>query len=248
VSDRNQRVLHGRLCVVCGSRPAGQWMQSTDGDIWCLSHERLPKCMWCGLPARASTPLGVRCERCSGGAVDVATDLREPLHQVGAHMAAFGLNIDQRVTLVLRPISEMRARGLFEEHAPHQLGVTRWQTSAQGHVVGPITIGIIAGLPRLHFRRVLAHEYAHALFVAWPAARSVPDVIAEGFAEVLAAEHLAGAGSGAAGRRLVQQMATNPDPIYGGGFRLVRPAVHRHGLSTVLDALRHGRRTRVGLP
>jgi hypothetical protein len=226
----------------------GQWMQSSEGDVWCVSHERLPKCLWCGLPARASTPLGVRCEQCSRGAVDVATDLREPLLRVGTHMAALGLNIEQPVTLVLRPVSEMRARGLFDENNPHQLGVTHWQTSPEGQVVGPITIGIVGGLPGLHFRMVLAHEYAHALLVAWPAARSLPDVVAEGFAEVLAAEHLAVAGSVAAGQRLVRQMATNPDPVYGGGFRMVRPAVHRYGLATVLDALRHGRRARVGLP
>lgn len=71
--------------------------------------------------------------------------------------------------------------------------------------------------------------------------------LTEGFAEALALVHLRVAQD--AGLSLIEtSMLNNPDPVYGDGLRLVLPAVERHGLPTVLEALQLNRPRDVGLP
>ncbi|MFD0575714.1 protein DA1 [Dactylosporangium darangshiense] len=38
-------------------------------------------------------------------------------------------------------------------------------------------------------------------------------------------------------RALREQFASNPDPVYGAGFRAVYAAVRAHGIDTVLDGV-----------
>ncbi|MBY9075965.1 protein DA1 [Nocardioides sp. WL0053] len=160
-------------------------------------------------------------------------------------MASLGLTIRHPVKLILKPPAQLTSAGLFTT-GPDQLGVTQWTHDGYGRLTGAITIGIAAGLPRPHFRRVLAHEFGHALLAqAGPA--KVSPVVAEGFSEALALEHLRGSGAGAVERQIAAQMIASEDPLYGGGLRLVAFAVDRYGLKAVLHALETGRAAAVGL-
>jgi hypothetical protein len=159
-------------------------------------------------------------------------------------MHALGLSVALPTRLVLRPATTLRQAGLFDG-SPDQLGVTHFSHDATGRVVGELVIGIASGLPQAQFIRVLAHEYAHAL-LAGSAARGVQLPTTEGFAECLAFSAVEGLGDRLGGV-ILKQIATNADPVYGQGFRSVRPVIQRLGLNRVLSALQAGRPHLVGL-
>lgn len=129
----------------------------------------------------------------------------------------------------------------------HVLGTTNWTRRARYGVTGPITIQVLRGLPLAQFRHVMGHEFAHAAMVGSSGMTSLGPRLTEGFAEALALVHLRVAQD--AGLSLIEtSMLNNPDPVYGDGLRLVLPAVERHGLPTVLEALQLNRPRDVGLP
>jgi hypothetical protein len=63
--------------------------------------------------------------------------------------------------------------------------------------------------------------------------------VLEGFAECVALEHLEALRAPHAATQ-VEQMLASPDPLYGGGLRLVGPWVARYGLVEVAAAIRSG--------
>lgn len=232
-------------CTVCGGRIGNSWFSSEFGDVWCESHRTEGQCAWCGVPNRNRAGDRSNCASCGDNVVSTRLHVDTALRQVGARMARLGLSVTHPTRLVLRPPETLRSSGLFDL-SPDQLGVTRWLVSDREQPVGEITIGIASGLPLPQFRRVLAHEYAHALLVGYPTARLLDLRIVEGFAESVAAHELKST-DGRLEMILLRRMRRNPDPVYGGGYRAVDDAISRHGMEPVFDALRCGAPTRVGL-
>jgi len=80
-------------------------------------------------------------------------------------------------------------------------------------------IEIVRGLPPLRFQGVVAHELGHV----WLAVHCIalPPAMEEGFCELIAYRYYIDLQTEEA-RRYAQDIETNPDPLYGGGFRSVR--------------------------
>ncbi|MGC8794147.1 MAG: protein DA1 [Bryobacteraceae bacterium] len=92
-------------------------------------------------------------------------------------------------------------------------------------------IEISRGLSPLRFQGVVAHELGHV----WLAVHRIrlPLVLEEGFCELLAHRFYTDLG-GQEARRYAQEIETNPDPIYGGGFRYVQRVLGPAGPERVL--------------
>jgi hypothetical protein len=120
-----------------------------------------------------------------------------------------------------------------------RLGVTRSRERLDGRPGDVLGIEIARGLPDINFGLTLAHEVGHAWLVQNNATNLEPS-LAEGVCELFAAAWLKRRGTPVA-LTLRDFLATNPDPVYGGGYRMVRAAVVKHGMTDVLTYLRdHG--------
>ena len=137
------------------------------------------------------------------------------------------------------------------EIAAGHLGETSWCWSG-GSLT--IEIRIREGLPLRTFQQVLAHEFGHVLLVADPMHLGYVGSMdptrlmeEEGFCEVLVALWLLADADSLAALDL-RDLNSNPDPLYGGGFRIMWPRYERHqsvrALRAELLGLRPDRPTR----
>jgi hypothetical protein len=222
-------------CQVCAGPLGLRAWRLDDGRVWCGRHAADPRCRYCGFPVAAGHTGRPLCSACSGTAVSGTDDVVEHRRALRAHMDRLGLRLPAPTQILLRPPGEPLAVG---HRAGAGLGRTRWRT-CRGRLRGPITIEVVSGLPAHLFRRTLAHEFGHAAVADGRGTGTAPLEVLEGFAECVALEHLT-AVSGHHAEKQVEQMRANPDPVYGGGLRLVEPWVQRHGLLAVAEAVRSG--------
>lgn len=92
-------------------------------------------------------------------------------------------------------------------------------------------IEVVAGLEPLLFQGVAAHELGHV----WLAVHriSLPADLEEGFCELLAHRFYSDLGT-EEGLRYAREIESNPDPLYGGGFRYLRERLVQGGLERIL--------------
>lgn len=231
-------------CAVCGKQVRGDYYRSSRGDVWCARHLGMPECQWCGVPTRDRGFGGPNCDRCMRAAITNSDGALTSIRRVGSAMARRGFRIRPHVRVVIDDRRDLQREGLFSS-SPHQLGVTRYSSRANSQPT-ELTIALLEGMPILVFEACFAHEYGHALMAATPASHA-PDWLGEGFSECVAFAYLTEDEKSREATMQAQAIRTNPDPTYGGGFRKVHPAVQRHGLRAVADALVAGRMQTVGL-
>ena len=221
-------------CQVCGGRLGQQYWRLDDGRAWCGRHAAAPGCRFCGFPVAQGDPARC-CERCAATVVRSSEDVAEHRRALRAHMDRLGLVLPAPTRILLAAPGQDLSVG---HGGGPGLGRTRWRT-ARGRLVGPIVIEVAGGLPGHVFRRTLAHEFGHAAVAGGRRTDAQPLLVLEGFAECVSMEHLTASGAPHA-QQQVEQMLANPDPVYGGGLRLVRPLLERHGLLAVASAIRSG--------
>jgi hypothetical protein len=199
---------------------------------------------------RRSTHLFAGLARCAGCAADDPVEgpdqLAAPTHAVLDVLRAAGVTFDATIHVELRSLERFRAT--FPDEFPPEgaLGLTRTLVRGDGRRAGKIVVSIVAGLPDARFRRVFAHEMGHAVMYDRGIV-DLPERVVEGMAEYFAHVYLNRTDAGGEERNLAQELAENPDPVYGGGFRAVRRAVAQHGFRTVFVQLNRGDLAAVGL-
>ncbi|GAA4249101.1 hypothetical protein GCM10022255_031690 [Dactylosporangium darangshiense] len=211
------------------------------GDVACVTHAVSAQCMFCANTHPEPAPRGwapfaagmMRCPRCLDGAVETQLDARRRLPVVRRQLAGIGLELPERV--LVRVVSPQEAEATAgRPESGILLGVTE-QVIGGPAGARTIEISVVSGMPPTYFGRAVAHEVGHA----WLALRGrapVGDVLEEGVCELFAYAWLKQHGSPLA-RALREQFASNPDPVYGAGFRAVYAAVRAHGIDTVLDGV-----------
>lgn len=204
-----------------------------------------PRCLFCGAPATEVFAAVRRCRRCASTAVDAPHDLRVPTERVTRALARGGARLRSGVTVQLRTSDLVQAFTGATSPERHVLGLTRGRVDATGAVTS-ITITVVAGLPDVLFRTVFAHELGHAMMLEHGIVTAEP-LLAEGMAEFFSYAYLNRRQASSAERRQARRIATNPDPVYGGGFRRVRAAVGVHGFAAVFAALQANRLHAAGL-
>ncbi|GAA1740369.1 protein DA1 [Luedemannella helvata] len=216
-----------QVCTFCGDNVGRQWLINALGEVFCVSHESAPRCRTCGSPAAASGSERY-CPGCAATRVLDQGRVREVLPAIrdGLHGLGIRLSTPVQVELVSRDVMRDLA-GPWD---------TSGLTISSGDRVLRLTV--VAGLPLMWFGAAVCHEAMHA----WLAQHRFPDNLAsplcEGLCQLTAFSWLRRQDDPRAA--LVRQsMETDPDPDYGAGFRTVRDAVARHGLTTVLSTMRH---------
>jgi hypothetical protein len=167
-------------------------------------------------------------------AIDDVPTLKRHLPGLHADLERLGFRLQRPVRVELVPADELRS--LDAEGARPMLGLTRLSVSGGGQRE-PLSVAVLRGLPFLWLGRTLVHENMHA----WLAQQRIAcgsAVIEEGTCELAAFGWLGLHRDQTAARRLRDAVRTNPDPVYGAGFRLAHEATRRVGLATVLATLR----------
>ncbi|XP_026442063.1 protein DA1-like [Papaver somniferum] len=165
-------------------------------------------------------------------------------------------------------LREVRGLTTFQtqmiRHIPRRIGNIFGSMPTEPYKLAPgksvvTSICVLFGYPRMLCGQILAHEMMHAWMRQNGYPHTLPLELEEGMANVMAyrwleAESVAGNGGGRSSKRkrssfekelgeyFIKSMMSNPDPVYGDGFRTALRAVDRHGLKPTLDHIgKYGR-------
>ncbi|SER23092.1 Protein of unknown function [Lentzea xinjiangensis] len=222
-------------CTVCGRPPANTYEISLHGEATCVTHQVADRCALCVRPRHSGerswarfTATTVRCPTCVRAAVETQEHARRHIPRVRADMAALGIALAQRVrvTLVDPDAINLGSRTLC-------LGRTLQRVWVETSVTDVLGIEVAGGLTETQFCATVVHEIGHA-WLAQRGAVGLDHTLEEGVCELFAGAWLKRQGTPFADE-LRRSALENPDPVYGGGYRLVREAVVRHGIAAVLD-------------
>lgn len=239
--------LRPEYCSVCG-RPVGNPQKNFWGEPACADHSE--RCFYC--------------DRFIG---DFARDSRRSRYahvQDGADRT-FDVNICGccKATVVRRTEEIEGCRqavmALFRVNGivgiPDDIPITltdrfdEVSTSVTGNMLGlncsaisasrsrySCEIFIRAGLPRIFFKGVLAHELLHSWLLLY--AIDLPSAEKEGFCNLGKFLVLKNEKDHGAQYMISYFLETNSDPVYGGGYRLMKKRLEKLGWRGLMDALR----------
>ena len=212
------------FCALCRNPIAGHFEVSQLAEAFCDAHAALPRCRLCGAPVPGS---GRFCRSCAASAVRTQQDVGHRLPGIRSDLRAMGLQLLAPVRV--RLVATLALDGLPAATETETLGTT---TYVGAEVVD---LAVVADLPLPMFGAVVAHECMHA----WLAQHGVTELslpVTEGLCE-LAAYGWLGRQDEPRAAVLRAQTRSNPDPVYGDGFRAVSAVARRHGVRAVLASL-----------
>lgn len=205
--EQSATPLSRSRCAACGNELGSVYYSFPDRpDYYCSSCiATRPRCYTC------SAPLGIQhwqlhdgrlqCERCHATAVYDAYEAEELYRStLGAVVAQLGLLVTQPIGFQLIDMPAMlhlRQMGARPQSDDEQILGLYYQRGYER------AIYMLHGLPKLLFRTVVAHEYAHA----WQA-EACPQLsdegLREGFAEWVAYRHLSYLGCVKAAKQMLR--------------------------------------------
>ena len=101
-------------------------------------------------------------------------------------------------------------------------------------------VAVLAGLPELLFQGVVIHELGHVWLVV-QGVQKLPSWQEEGFCELLSYRFYTEMSTLEA-RYRTENIARNPNPVYGDGFRRIRAYTDRIGFQRLLEELQTTKR------
>jgi hypothetical protein len=131
---------------------------------------------------------------------------------------SYGIRLPNRVRVELTALTELEQRA---GRPLHGMTVTEYGPGGWCQVV---ELRVADGLPATQFGQVLAHEMGHAWLAGCPGSGR-PAEEEEGICELLGSWWLLARG-GRLAAHLLDRLSTNPDPVYGQGFRDVHRRAH----------------------
>ena len=243
------------VCRICGSKLTGTYRKllTPDGELlYCNECAALPRCFACRLPGRGtSLPDGRRlCADCGRAPVTdrgEAGKIFEQTRTLVSRLLGDAPSCRLQFFLADRPLLQRRLAESGRKWSDEELGLYHFEQNSrilyrndrpvEERVLNRrCAVYVLDYLPRERFIESCAHEIAHDWMQHHAGAR-YPEEIREGFAEYVAA--LADRASGRP--EMVRRMESNPDPIYGGGYRKVAAYAQRYGLNGLLNTLRQGK-------
>ncbi len=234
--------LANNRCTICRRLPIGTVEVSFHDEVTCTRHVARVSCVFCTRPHVDAAPAGwrpfsgsfMRCPTCLVEAVETQQEARIHLPSVRSQMAEIGVELAERVRVQIVSPAEING-AVGTPTSGVLLGLTD-QWTGGGKRVRVAGIRIVAGLPPAYFGRAVAHEIGHAWLAQRGHAWTATPAIEEGLCELFAYAWLKRRRTPDA-EALRSRLRTNPDPVYGGGFREVHGAVQRHGIAAVLSEL-----------
>lgn len=239
---------HAPRCGYCGEPLTGRYLVDSWGTPFHAEHKQaFAACTYCGrlephiALTRKTRAQTIRCAACALSAVETEADAAPLVEAVIAHLAADGVRLRDRLWR-LRLLPEA-AFVQLDDHRPGRMGVTHSTATVQGRKTHSVTIdyvAIVAGLPRVLCEAVLAHEVGHVWLIQH-GVRGLARRDEEGFCELLAHRRLTAIG-GVEADVYARAIASNPDPVYGDGYRALAALNARHGFAALVETLRGKRR------
>jgi len=233
-------------CSVCGEIITGEYLIDHWGNKYHAYHQQeIESCSFCGRLLSDPKTGGGRqfdtdhyiCNTCNRDAVvDEATG-RRLLDQARALLEKSGIVINQEqieFELVSRlELTEQVGRSNTDHFGLiHYEKTTTWTLLTERE----FTIYLIEGQPSRHFMSVAAHELMH-VWLYLNAPDNGDPALVEGscnYAAFLVLQQLQDEMAG----YVIEQLQSDPDPIYGEGFRRVKKLVDNRGVGFWLQHLR----------
>jgi len=238
--------LHSpKICCVCGKKTTN-YVEDFWGYKACYEHAR--KCLYCG---RILSPLtqgghmvnhsyflnGERkvdevpmCSLCEQSIVKTKQDIESCRKQVMAIFNSYGIEgIPDDIPILL---SDMVAEGKIYKGRLWGLNygdVSPSREKYSCHIV------IHAGLPKLLFKGVLAHELLHSWLDMY--AINLPQNEKEGFCNLGQSLVFRKEKSKVAEHLITWTLERNPDPVYGDGYRLMKKRLDKLGWKGLMNAI-----------
>jgi hypothetical protein len=212
-------------CPVCGGAMTMRRGVAMTGERFCDRHLGQQPCALCAMPADAPGLAIPLCRRCSATSIRTSADVKRELPAVKRQLAALGIRTVTPVKVQLAS-AELLQRIIGN----HALGAT---VSSNTSVVD---LFVLQDLPLLKFGTTVAHELMHT-YMTQNGFGDVPARIAEGLCQLLAFAWITRQ-DGMLAEAERRQIAENPDPIYGDGFRQAYEAVQRVGVQRTLATVK----------
>ncbi len=228
-------------CKICG-KTLESWIE-INGNVYCRHHAAQPRCLYCGLPEGSITYSDGRkiCPDCRKRTVTNKTIARNLFDEIRNKMKRrLSMSTDHKINFDLVSLDKLsnlsgsgsdRENGLFVCKTTSKTVRKIWKSifgleksvDESKTVHSEYFIYILEGLPVEFFIDTCAHELAHDWMSAEYPNISDPK-INEGFAEFSASvvNELYG------NSHLNERKSENTDPIYGGGFRMIRDYLQNH--------------------
>lgn len=234
-------------CVYCNAPLSGTFLVDAWGNKFCARHEQeYPTCEFCSRlipPAQQEHSAGklnsVRCPVCRVRAIETSEQARAAFAGVKRWVGSQGLtfnNLPLSLRLCDRDFLAKYGRALSQ---PHMLGVTLSTTQSMNGRERRTDIdgvAVLQDLPTPLFEGVVTHELGHVWLIV-QAIKGLPTWAEEGFCELLAYRYHMQLNTPES-RYHAENIANNPDPVYGEGFRGVRAIADRLGFQHLLETLR----------
>jgi hypothetical protein len=217
------------LCPACGQAMTSRRWVAMTGEQFCDRHSGQAPCALCAMPSDASGLAIDLCRRCAATSVRTRADIKRELPGMKQQLAVLGIRTVRPVRVQLAPAEE-----LSRTAGGHVLGATLYRGT------NVINIFVLQDLPLLKFGTTVAHEVMHS-YMAQNDFGQVPSRVAEGLCQLLAyAWIIRQDGTLATAER--RQIAENPDPIYGDGFRQAHEAARRVGVRRTIATVKEQHR------
>jgi len=219
-------LMPGDKCDLCGKLLLFSGIANRLGQRYCLSHSTLPLCHLCSGPHHAG---GDFCEPCAATCVRSQDELRVTLPRIRDELHAMGIRLNPPVHVQLVDEVTLAAKNTGPSDQVHGVTVTSGRRALE--------IYVLEGQPAMEFAAIVAHECMHAWLAQNGFSSGIDRQIEEGLCQVVSYRCLRDQADPRA-RLVLENIELSPDPVYGGGFRLVRDSVRRHGMESVLAAVK----------
>jgi hypothetical protein len=219
--------------------------------MFCKEHQgQYPACSFCGrlIPPQQQEPgmtrgESLRCPTCRATAIETIDQARPIFTRLIQWVNAQGLvynYLPLSLELVDRP---QLAELLKGQTRPDSLGATMiTMQTVNGRVTSTKVdkVAVLEGLPSIVFQGVTIHELGHVWLLVHDI-KGLPSWAEEGFCEFLSYRYYTQLNTDES-RYHAKSIESNPNPIYGDGFRHVRAMADAMGFRRFVEMLRSTKR------
>lgn len=241
-------------CAYCGKPLVKEYLVDQWGTMYCKEHQgKYPSCSYCGrlVPPQqqdqsAESGESVRCPICRASAIESIDQAQPIFSRLIRWVNSQGL-VYNNLHLSLELVDRQKLGGLIAGHSGtagiHSQGVTLSTTHTLN---GKVTrtevngVAVLEGMPAITFQGVTVHELGHVWLIVH-GINDVPLWAEEGFCELLKHRYYTQLNTEES-YYYARNVETNPNPIYGTGFRRVRAIADPMGFQRFVETLQKTKR------